>query len=97
MQTTTMPVYTLVGVAPALPWSASISLEDYATLCAEVTVFPARTAAIYGQRSIATPEQASLLHQQFMSRFRQDPALHQRWTELVAATTARLRLLATAR
>jgi hypothetical protein len=75
----------------ATPWTGPMSVEDYASLCAEAAVFPHRLMAIYANRQIRTPEQARLLHGEFMARFRANPTLHQRWTELVATTTAILR------
>jgi hypothetical protein len=90
MRTGMMPGVGFSASAPT-PWSAPMSVEEYASLCAEAAVFPHRLVAIYANRQIRTPEQARLLHGEFMARFRASPALHQRWTELVATTTAILR------
>lgn len=61
----------------------SMSLEQYAALCAELAVFPAQAATIHARYGLADAGARMALEQVFARRFVGDPREQQRWRALV--------------
>jgi len=62
---------------------ASLSLEQYAAYCAELTVFPDRTEQIHEKYGLASADARAALSAAFAQRFGADPILQRRWRALV--------------
>ena len=80
--TTTPGDETVVLPVKAQP-AQSMSLEQYAALCAELAVFPAQAAIIHTRYSLADAGARMALDEVFARRFVGDPREQQRWRALV--------------
>lgn len=72
----------------ALPPGASsggaprLSIEQYAALCAEVSVSPETAEATFAKYGLASPEERAAADLEWQERLRADAALMQRWQTL---------------
>jgi hypothetical protein len=61
--------------------SAPLTFEQYVALCAELTVFPDRSALIAARAGLTEPAM-STLHAEWRVRFASDADLMQQWHQL---------------
>jgi hypothetical protein len=73
---------------PALP---QLALQTYASLCAELSVHPERTAEIRQRYGIADDAALRTLHDEWRARFAAAPAQQQEWSGLYAQYVAWLK------
>ena len=70
------------AVAPTPPLHFGLTLEQYATLCAEIAVFPGRTEAIFAQYGLAARQDRLTADAAWQEKLRADNALMARWQAL---------------
>ncbi|MBW2525036.1 MAG: hypothetical protein JRI23_12710 [Deltaproteobacteria bacterium] len=68
--------------------SSTMTLEDYAVLSAEASVFPERIAAIRQKYGVATEEAHQEIDGRWQARFAREPDLRAQFDELVAGFAA---------
>jgi hypothetical protein len=73
------------------PAAVQLSLEQYASLWAELSAYPNHTAEVYARYRIHDGDAWAAVRQHWEQQMLHDPALRARWTELVRAAAARLR------
>jgi hypothetical protein len=71
--------------APAAPKSAEshLSVEQYASLCAECAAYPAEADAVCARYVVQDEPSRLALHAHWQQRFASDAALQRRWQELM--------------
>ncbi|HTN86644.1 MAG TPA: hypothetical protein VL242_23250 [Sorangium sp.] len=67
---------------PASPPVPALSLEQYATLCAELAAAPGNAEALFARYGLIQPEARVAVDRFWRDRLARDPAEHQRWKEL---------------
>jgi hypothetical protein len=67
---------------PAPAHAPKLTLQQYASLCAELAVFQDRTEAIFQQYGLGDPRDRLALDQAWQERLRQSPDEHQGWQAL---------------
>jgi hypothetical protein len=63
---------------------STLTVEQYAALCAELAVAPGSAENIFQRYGLGSPRERPQVDDDFAQRFRVDPALEQRWQALVA-------------
>jgi len=66
--------------APVAAAAPSLTLEQHASLCAELAYAPARAADVLGRYHVTAPMKAEL-DQHWQARFKADPAVERKWQE----------------
>ncbi|WP_437309842.1 hypothetical protein [Sorangium sp. So ce388] len=67
---------------PASPSVPALSLEQYATLCAELAAAPGNAEALFARYGLIQPEARLAVDRLWRDRLARDPVAHQRWQEL---------------
>ncbi|MGK3981780.1 hypothetical protein WME99_01995 [Sorangium sp. So ce136] len=67
---------------PASPSVPALSLEQYATLCAELAASTGSAEALFARYGLIQPEARLTVDRFWRDRLARDPAAHQRWQEL---------------
>jgi len=78
------------GASPAHVLSRALealSLEQYASYCAELAAYPHHAAQVHARYGVASADQKTLLDDQWASRLKADPALLAQWQQHYAYTT----------
>jgi hypothetical protein len=68
---------------PASPGSVQLTFEHYVVLCAQLTVFPDRSAQIAAHVGLSEATM-NALHAEWRTRFAADDSLSQKWHRLYA-------------
>ncbi|WP_159396911.1 hypothetical protein [Sorangium cellulosum] len=68
--------------APASPPAAALSLEQYASLCAELAASPGDAEALFARYGLGQPEARLAVDSAWRDRLARDPSAHRRWQEL---------------
>lgn len=72
-----------VSSAPAPPHRPpTLTLDQYASLCAMLAVFPQQAEAIFAQHNLGAREDQLTLDHQWKERLRRDPTEYQAWSAL---------------
>ncbi|WP_438028857.1 hypothetical protein [Sorangium sp. So ce233] len=81
-----LPFSSSAPAAPAAPASppsaAALSLEQYASLCAELAVAPGDAEALFGRYGLGQPDARLAVDRFWRDRLARDEAAHRRWQEL---------------
>ncbi|WP_437602325.1 hypothetical protein WMF28_11925 [Sorangium sp. So ce590] len=77
------------AASPGAPPAPALSLEQYASLCADLAAAPAGAEALFAQYGLREPEARRAVDGFWRERLARDPAAHQRWQELYWQQRAR--------
>ncbi|KYF58727.1 hypothetical protein BE08_16215 [Sorangium cellulosum] len=81
-----MPFSSSAPAAPAAPSSPpsvpALSLEQYASLCAELAASPGNAEALFAHYGLGEPGARLAVDRSWRDRLARDPAAHRRWQEL---------------
>ncbi|WP_437959716.1 hypothetical protein WME76_08745 [Sorangium sp. So ce119] len=81
-----MPFSSSAPAAPAAPSSPpavpALSLEQYASLCAELAAAPGDAEALFGRYGLGQPDARLAVDRFWRDRLARDEAAHRRWQEL---------------
>lgn len=66
---------------PARPAAPELTLDQYASLCAAIAVFPQRADALFQQYGLSSQEDRPSVDRTWRERLRRDPALYKDWSE----------------
>ncbi|WP_437717516.1 hypothetical protein WMF45_14555 [Sorangium sp. So ce448] len=77
--------------APAAPSSPApaLSLEQYASLCADLAASPGDAEALFARYGLGRPEERAAVDAFWRDRLARDPAAHRRWQELYSQHRSR--------
>ncbi len=77
--------------APPAPAAPSLTLQQYAALCAELAVFPARTEEIFQRYGLGERRLRAMVDGTWQARLRQSPAEKEAWVRQYQFWLARFR------
>jgi hypothetical protein len=91
-QSKALPFQQEPQAAPSPPTNASarpsptstrgLSIEQYASLCAELATYPAQTEQVFLRYRLATAQDRSAVDNEWRARLAKDPAEYKRWHDL---------------
>ncbi|WP_433935703.1 hypothetical protein AB3662_13300 [Sorangium cellulosum] len=85
-----LPFSSSAPAAPSSPPSVpALSLEQYASLCAELAVAPGDAEALFGRYGLGQPDARLAVDRFWRDRLARDEAAHRRWQELYWQQRAR--------
>jgi hypothetical protein len=86
-----LPTAAVGAPSDVFPRLLAMSLEQYASLCAECALFPEHVQQIELRYGVSSPVERTVLDRLWRYRMAEDPTLHARWTEQYGVVMQRLK------